>query len=87
MSDFKYSFPIVNDSDISPAFIKANAYLIKNSSILSSEKEALKGQAVLEEMWLAEFRGKLFYDQTVKSWTRIDFDSEQDLTMFLIRWG
>jgi len=87
MSDFKYSFSIVNDSGISPAFIKANSYLIKNSSILASEKEALKGQAILEEIWLAEFRGKLFYDQDVKAWTRVDFDSEQDLTMFLIKWG
>jgi hypothetical protein len=87
MSDSKYSIPIVNDFDISSSFIKANSYLIEHSSILSSEKNALKGQAILEEMWLAEFRGKLFYDQTVKAWTRIDFDSEQDLTMFLIRWG
>lgn len=87
MSDSKYSIPIVNDFDISSAFIKANSYLIEHSSILSSEKKALKGQAILEDMWLTEFRGKLFYDQTVKAWTRIDFDSEQDLTMFLIRWG
>jgi hypothetical protein len=87
MNDSKYSIPIVNSFDISSAFIKANSYLIEHSSILSSEKNALKGQAILEDMWLAEFRGKLFYDQTVKAWTRIDFDSEQDLTMFLIRWG
>jgi len=87
MNDSKYSIPIVNDSDISPAFIKANSYLIEHSSILSSEKNALKGRAVLEEMWLTEFRGKLFYDQTMKAWSRVDFDNEQDLTMFLIRWS
>ena len=87
MTNGKYSIPIVNDFDISPVFIKANSYLIENSSILSSEKNTLKGQAILEEMWLAEFRGKLFYDQNIKAWTRVDFDNEQDLTMFLIKWG
>lgn len=87
MNNLKHSFQIINNSNIAPAFIKANSYLIENSSILSSEKEALKGQAILEELWFAEFRGKLFYDQTVKAWTRVDFDTEQDLTMFLIRWS
>lgn len=82
-----YSISIVSETGISPAFIKANSYLIENSSILSSEQEVLKGQIILEELWLSEFRGKLFYDQTVRAWTRVDFDNEQDLTMFLIRWG
>ena len=82
-----YRITIYNNNRVSPAFVRANSYLVDQHSNLFTEKNLMKNQQLLENLWLTEFKGKLIFDQTLMMWSSVEFDNDQDKTMFLIKWG
>jgi hypothetical protein len=70
-----------------PIFIRANSHLIDQHPGIFAEKDLAKNQKLLENLWLTEFKGKLIFNQTLMMWDSIEFDNDQDKTMFLIKWG
>jgi hypothetical protein len=75
------------NNKISPAFIKANRYILqiyhKDLTILS---ECQKIQ-VLERLWKKEFDAELIKSKDGKFWNLIRFNSEIEKTLFLLKWG
>lgn len=74
---------IFTESNISPAFVRANlAILKKYQSEINSLKVPEKKLLKLKTLWKIEYNAD-FNNQN----NTIEFNSESDLTMFLVRWG
>jgi hypothetical protein len=66
------------DNKISASFVKANSFLIekyKNIIDLETDKHTR-----LKQLWLDEYRAQLLDYSIV-------FNSDRDLTVFLLKWG
>ena len=72
---------------ISPVFIRANSHLIDQYSQAFTEKDLFKNQKLLEDLWMKEYRGRLVYNETIRSWDKIIFENTQDMTVFLLTWS
>jgi hypothetical protein len=73
-----YQVSIFVNEKISTSFVKANSFLIekyKDDINLEIDKHTL-----LKQLWLTEYRARLLDDV-------IAFNSDRDLTVFLLKWG
>lgn len=72
---------------ISSEFIRANSHLVDQYSEIFTEKDLIKNQKLLEDLWIKEYRGRLIYNETIRSWDKIEFANNQDMTLFLLKWS
>jgi hypothetical protein len=73
-----YQVSIFVDNKINSSFVKANSFLIekyKKDINLESDKHTL-----LKQLWMSEYRAQLLDNE-------ITFNSDRDLTVFLLKWG
>jgi len=73
-----YQVSIFVDNKINSSFVKANSFLIekyKKDINLESDKHTL-----LKQLWMTEYRAQLLDNE-------ITFNSDRDLTVFLLKWG
>jgi len=78
-----YSLTLFAESNINPAFVRANLAILKKHqqqlAVLETAEDKLKK---LTDLWKSEYNAEL--DDRLKI---INFKSEADLTMFLVRWS
>ena len=72
---------------ISSEFIRANSQLVDQYSEAFTEKELIKNQKLLENLWIKEYRGRLIYNEDIRAWDKIEFNNNQDITLFLLKWS
>jgi hypothetical protein len=70
---------------ISSLFVKANAFLLEKYSKDFQESNASHKTALLEKLWLTEYKAVLLKEDN--QWSRISFDRKTDYTIFLLRWS
>ena len=73
-----YQVSIFVDNKINSSFVKANSFLIekyKKDINLETDKHTL-----LKQLWMTEYRAQLLDNE-------ITFNSDRDLTVFLLKWG
>jgi hypothetical protein len=75
----------LNQHKISPAFIKANGFLIEKYK-LEIEQAVCKNKK-LEDLWLTEFNAALKFNDKLKIYDEIVFNDSESLTIFLLKWN
>ena len=75
----------LNQHKISPAFIKANGFLIEKYK-LEIEPAVCKNKK-LEDLWLTEFNAALKFNDKLKIYDEIVFNDSESLTIFLLKWN
>jgi hypothetical protein len=79
----------LNLKKINYIFFKANRYIIEKYRSEFEGHDIFYNMKKLEEIWLKEFNARL--DSCISSkyspWSKIQFDSRVDKTMFILRWG
>ena len=78
---------IVNQKEVSPAFIKANLFLMEKFSDLFLSEDDIVNKKILEDLWLKEFNAVLIFDDATRHYSKICFENNKQKTLFLIRWG
>lgn len=87
-NNFSYSFKIYDiQYGMSSEFVRANSYLVDRYADLFTEKDLLHNQKLLADLWIKEYRGQLNYNETIRSWDKILFANEHDMTLFLMKWS
>jgi hypothetical protein len=77
---------IVNSNlTINSLFVKANAFLLEKYSKDFQEINASHKTALLEKLWLTEYKAELLKKDN--QWSHISFNRTIDHTMFLLRWS
>lgn len=70
-------------------FFKANKYIIEKYNSEFEYNDIFVNIKKLENCWLKEFNAKLtsYIESKYSPWSQIEFSSETDKTMFMLRWG
>jgi hypothetical protein len=87
LTPLDFSISIVEKEKINSAFTRANAWLLDKHIDLFHEKDTVHNFNLLENLWSAEFKASLVFDHNLKIYSKIKFDTSEDMTIFLIRWG
>jgi hypothetical protein len=83
----KFCIEILREPGISSSFIRANSWVIDQYANLLDDHDDIKNKILLEKIWLKDFNAVLIYDHDVKSYAKIAFNTVQDMTIFLVKWG
>jgi len=78
-------YKIYQNSQIDPIFIKASSYLITKYKNKILDLSPLAFNELLEKLWNIEFNVKIKKD-TVNEWDCLVFETDYDLTIFLLKW-
>lgn len=74
---------IVDIGDIPDAFKRAHSALIDRRGMPYANDHP----EVLMQWWQEEYRAKILPDTSWSRWGQLEFESEEDYTMFLLRWS
>jgi hypothetical protein len=74
----KYTVSICSNDRILPLFVKANSLVTEKYSAI----EEIDTVTNLNKCWKKEFNAQIDIDNKL-----IFFESHQDMTMFLLKWG
>jgi hypothetical protein len=74
----KYTVSICSNDRILPLFVKANSLVTEKYSAIEEIDTVIN----LNKCWKKEFNAQIDIDNKL-----IFFDSHQDMTMFLLKWG
>ena len=79
----------LNLKKINYIFFKANRYIIEKYRSEFEGNDIFHNIKKLEEIWLKEFNARLnsCIGSKYSPWSKIQFDSNIDKTMFILRWG
>lgn len=82
---------LCEEREINPVFTKANSYILakfkENFDSLTTDSEKL---CLLKRLWIQEFKANLVEEKCGDDnidIAKIQFDSQETMTMFLLRWG
>lgn len=85
------SIHIIENGTINPVFIKANCYILKKFNAEFKKNTVFERLHLLEELWVDEFNALLIEDVKItcdlKKWSSIQFSTELEKTLFLLRWS
>jgi hypothetical protein len=82
---YQFDIQIIDNSRISPIFIKVNSFLFKKyqreftSIVLNKEN--------FKSLWFKEFGVVLEYDENLCIWKSIKFLTEKEKVAFALKWG
>jgi hypothetical protein len=71
--------------NINPSFVRANGFLIEKYKNLFVNQSTHTNKNILKELWLSEFKAQLIAVDQI--WKDIEFNSDHEKMMFLLRWG
>lgn len=88
-NDTLYTIPIVLETGINHAFVRANLHILdKHSELLPDTLTFKEKMPILKTLWQQEFNVQIIYtDEYGFSWDKIQFASEAESTMFLLTWS
>jgi hypothetical protein len=79
---------IIKDGNVNSSFFKANRFLIntyKENLINLSDKEK---KEFIKNLWSEHFYAKIINStDNTDSWTHLEFSSEKDMMLFLMKWN
>lgn len=77
---------IIKNNSIDPAVFRANRFLISHHKEELNKLPDEDKNKFLSKLWNETFHANLLCDSNNKSWTHLEFFSEKDIIMFLMKW-